>query len=139
MFIVATIGFVVNIILLLMLGESHDHSHGHDHSLDHGHGHHEQNHGDISDETISQYQTEGQLVLNNSSHQDSPPGLSEDNDSIYGSCSGIEKPSTKAEKVININLSGAILHAVSAVVGMILHWQGEKNRIYRSGLVFDDT
>ncbi len=135
MFIIATIGLVVNVILLLILGDSHDHSHGHDHSHDHGHSldsgyglHDKHNNLEISDETTPQYQKEGHLALNS----DSPAGLSEDNDSMYGSC---ERPNTEAKKVININISGAALHVVSAVVGMILHWQGENNRIYKSGLV----
>lgn len=50
MFIIATIGLVVNLALLLVLGEE-GHSHGpggHSHSHDHGHGH-DHDHGDEHD------------------------------------------------------------------------------------------
>ncbi|WOG89120.1 hypothetical protein DCAR_0208356 [Daucus carota subsp. sativus] len=39
MFIVATVGCVINLVMVLWLGHSHDHSHGHGHGHNHHHSH----------------------------------------------------------------------------------------------------
>uniref|UniRef100_A0A0D6QZ64 Cation efflux protein cytoplasmic domain-containing protein n=1 Tax=Araucaria cunninghamii TaxID=56994 RepID=A0A0D6QZ64_ARACU len=39
MFIVATFGLLVNLVMVFLLGHDHSHGHGHRHGHDHGHGH----------------------------------------------------------------------------------------------------
>ncbi len=127
MFIIATIGFAVNIILLLMLGDSHDHGHSHGHN--HDHGHHDAD--NPPKKTISQYKREAQILL-----QDSDDSLDDtgehgytSGDAVYGSCGDAEVPHPEAKKVININLSGAVLHAVSTFIHTWYYCIGRKRRI----------
>ncbi len=122
MFIVATIGFVVNVILLVILGDSHDHSHshghshgyshghshGHSHSHHHFHGHHEEHNIDNSEsdflcDTSDEREVDDVNVSNRRNHVDE----------IYGSIARLCEEPKRKKKIVNINLSGAFLHAVS--------------------------
>ncbi|KAJ0052767.1 hypothetical protein Pint_00676 [Pistacia integerrima] len=53
MFLVATFGLVVNIVMVFVLGHDHGHGHGHGHSHDHGHGHGHSHSPDDHDPGIS--------------------------------------------------------------------------------------
>ncbi len=115
MFIVAAIGFVVNIILLVILGDEHGHSHGHLHG--HGHDNHTHTHHHFSGhhEEHTHDKKKGYTTC-----PPSEPGnadeLSRSSSDFYGSCSKEEvfQLERQKKKVVNINLSGAVLHAVSA-------------------------
>mmetsp|Transcript_41331 Transcript_41331/g.104749 ORF Transcript_41331/g.104749 Transcript_41331/m.104749 type:complete len:377 (+) Transcript_41331:261-1391(+) len=71
MFIIATIGLVVNLALLLVLGEE-GHSHGpggHSHSHDHGHGH-DHDHGDEHDHEHDEEHGHGDEHEHGHKHED---------------------------------------------------------------------
>ncbi|KAK9076615.1 hypothetical protein SSX86_004949 [Deinandra increscens subsp. villosa] len=113
MFVIASFGLVVNILMMFILGHGHGH-HGHGHGHDHGHAHQEHDHGH-SEEDVEDVNIHGVSVTTHQHHHhghgdDHHHGHDEHNQPLLKTYS---KDETKEKKKrSNINVQGAYLHVL---------------------------
>lgn len=121
MFIVATFGLVVNIIMALLLG--HDHGHGHGH----GHNKHDRSSGDDHGMTVSAHQHH-EKHSKDEHHQEGHPHHHHDSEEHVEPL--LDKPKDQHEKKgRNINVQGAYLHvlgdsiqSIGVMIGGAIIW-----------------
>ncbi|XP_048335337.1 metal tolerance protein 1 isoform X2 [Ziziphus jujuba] len=127
MFIVATFGLVVNIIMALLLG--HDHGHGH------GHGDHDHTHGvTVSAHHHHHHQDEKH---SKAEHHHTYEGHTHDHESEEHIEPLLDKPKGEQEKKQrNINVQGAYLHvlgdsiqSIGVMIGGAIIWYKPKWKI----------
>lgn len=118
MFLIATFGLVVNIIMAVLLGHDHGHGHG-DHGHGHGHGH--------SHHTITTTHHHHEEEKHHHEH-DHDHGHEEDQHHHSGS-DDHSAPLLKPKKARNVNIQGAYLHvlgdsiqSIGVMIGGAIIW-----------------
>lgn len=131
MFLVSAFGFLVNIIMIVLLGHDHGHGHGHEHGHDHGHGHsHDHGHGhdhghkhdDHRYEEVEYTHSQGISISAHHHPHHGGGNLKEDEQhgkdlatpllSSVSEADEVPKDKGKQKKQRNINVQGAYLHVL---------------------------
>ncbi|XP_044503494.1 metal tolerance protein 1 isoform X2 [Mangifera indica] len=141
MFLVATFGLLVNIVMAFVLGHDHGHSHDNDHGHNHGHGQSHSRVADYHDPGISH--SHGKIITSGHHDHDEEHHREEHSQEEHFHTEDLSQPllskpqvAQQEKKRWNINVQGAYLHvlgdsvqSIGVMIGGAIIWYKPKWKI----------